>query len=86
VHVLAGDALGAKAVIGTRTPIGYLHCILSPGAAVDVSVPPDHAACVYVFEGAVRVGGRELRDGQLAVLGDGDAVHLTASARRSRSC
>jgi len=76
VHVLAGEALGAKAVIETRTPIGYLHWIFSSGAAVDVPVPPDHAAYVYVFEGAVRVGGREVEDGQLAVLGEGNSVHF----------
>jgi redox-sensitive bicupin YhaK (pirin superfamily) len=74
--VLAGEALGAKAVIETRTPIGYLHWIFSPGAAVDVPVPPDHTAYVYVFEGAVRVGGREVEDGQLAVLGEGNSVHF----------
>jgi redox-sensitive bicupin YhaK (pirin superfamily) len=81
MHVIAGEALGAKAVIETRTPIGYLHWIFSPGASVDVPVPPDHAAYVYVFEGAVRVAGREVKDGQLAVLGDGNRVQLEASER-----
>ena len=81
VHVVAGEALGAKAVIDTRTPIAYLHWILSPGAVVDVPVPAAHAAYVYVFEGAVRVGGREVKDGQLAVLGEGDGVRLDASER-----
>jgi quercetin 2,3-dioxygenase len=81
VHVIAGEALGAKAVIETRTPIGYLHWIFSPGASVDVPVPADHAAYVYVFEGAVRVGGREVKDGQLAILSDGNRVQLEASER-----
>jgi quercetin 2,3-dioxygenase len=81
VHVIAGEALGAEAVIETRTPIGYLHWIFSPGASVDVPVPADHAAYVYVFEGAVRVAGREVKDGQLAILGDGNRVQLEASER-----
>ncbi|MBV8091186.1 MAG: pirin family protein, partial [Alphaproteobacteria bacterium] len=81
VHVLAGEALGVKAVIETRTPIGYLHWIFSPGAAVNVPVPSDHAAYVYVFEGAVRVGGREVKEGQLAVLGEGHSVHFAATQR-----
>jgi redox-sensitive bicupin YhaK (pirin superfamily) len=81
VHVIAGEALGAKAVIETRTPIGYLHWIFSPGASVDVPVPADHAVYVYVFEGAVRVAGREVKDGQLAILGDGNRVQLVASER-----
>jgi hypothetical protein len=80
-HVIAGEALGAKAVIETRTPIGYLHWIFAPGASVDVPVPADHAAYVYVFEGAARVGGHEVRDGQLAILGDGNSVHFEASER-----
>jgi quercetin 2,3-dioxygenase len=81
VHVLAGEALGVKAVIETRTPIGYLHWIFSPGAAVDVPVPSDHAAYVYVFEGAVRVGGPVVEEGQLAVLGEGDSAHFAATQR-----
>ena len=81
VHVIAGEALGAEAVIETRTPIGYLHWIFSPGASVDVPVPADHAAYVYVFEGAVRVTGREVKDGQLTILGDGNRVQLEASER-----
>jgi redox-sensitive bicupin YhaK (pirin superfamily) len=81
VHVIAGEALGAKAVIETRTPIGYLHWIFSPGASLDVPVPADHAAYVYVFEGAVRIAGREVKDGQLAILGDGNRVQLEASER-----
>jgi redox-sensitive bicupin YhaK (pirin superfamily) len=81
VHVVAGEALGTRAVIETRTPISYLHWILSPGADVDVPLPRDHAVYVYVFEGTVRVGDREVGDGQLAILGDGDGVHLAASAR-----
>ncbi len=48
---------------------------------MDVPLPCDHAAYVYVFEGAVRVSGRDVRDGQLATLGEGDAVHLEASLR-----
>jgi len=79
VRVVAGEALGARAVIETRTPISYLHWTFSPGASVQTRVPREHAAYVYVFEGAVRVGGREVREGQLAVLGEGDSVDLKAS-------
>jgi hypothetical protein len=79
VRVVAGKALGTSAVIETTTPIFYLHWRFAPGASVEVPVPADHAAYVYVFEGAVRVGGREVTDGQLAVLGEGGAVRFDAS-------
>jgi redox-sensitive bicupin YhaK (pirin superfamily) len=81
VHVIAGEAVGEKAVIETRTPIGFLHWIFAPGASVDVPISPDHAAYVYVFEGAVRVARREVKDGQMAILGDGNIVRLEAAER-----
>jgi redox-sensitive bicupin YhaK (pirin superfamily) len=46
-----------------------------------VPVPADHAAYVYVFEGAVRVAGREVKDSQLAVLSGGNRVQLEATER-----
>ena len=55
-----------------------LMTAFAPSASVDVPVPSGHAAYVYVFEGAVRVAGRELKDGQMAILGGGNAVHLEA--------
>jgi redox-sensitive bicupin YhaK (pirin superfamily) len=81
VRVVAGEALGQKAVIETRTPISYLHWSFEPGAQVDVPLPADHAAYVYVFAGALRVDGQAVRDGQLALLGDGDVVRLAADER-----
>jgi redox-sensitive bicupin YhaK (pirin superfamily) len=81
VRVIAGEALGARAVIDTRTPILYQHWTLRPGARVVQPVPPDHRGAVYVFDGIARIGpaARAVRAGQLAVLGDGDAVELAAA-------
>src|SRR3954465_11197204 len=78
VRVIAGEALGARAVIETRTPIVYQDWTLQPGADVKVEVPADLRALVYVFGGSARVGnaGTEVSDGQLAVLGSGTSVRL----------
>jgi redox-sensitive bicupin YhaK (pirin superfamily) len=78
VKVVAGEALGVRAIIETRTPISYHHWTLSAGADANIPLPPAYAAYLYVFEGKLRVDGREIFDGQLAVLGDGDAVQLDA--------
>jgi redox-sensitive bicupin YhaK (pirin superfamily) len=80
VKVIAGEALGAKAVIDTHTPIVYQDWTLREGADATISIASDHDAFVYVFDGAARVGddGRETHDGQLAVLGKGDRVRLRA--------
>jgi hypothetical protein len=83
VRVIAGEALGVSSVIATRTPILYHHWTLAPGATVTVALPPDARVGVYVFEGAVTVSGVVVGDGQLAVLGDGDTVTLSADVASS---
>ncbi|HEY3594617.1 MAG TPA: pirin family protein [Polyangiaceae bacterium] len=80
VRVVAGEALGARAVIDTHTPIVYLDWSLDPGADVTFDVPDLETALVYVFQGALRVGDDiEVKDGQLALLGPGTAVRLRNS-------
>ncbi len=44
VRVIAGEALGVKAAIETRTPIAYHDWTLEPGASVEVPLPPAFAA------------------------------------------
>jgi len=81
VRVIAGEALGAHAVIETRTPIVLQDWTLQPGGDVRVSVPAGLQAFVYVFEGSARVGtaAREIDEGQMAVLGPGTSVRLSGA-------
>ena len=79
VRVIAGEALGKRAVIDTRTPISYLHFSLAPGAHHLQPTPPDHNVLAYVLCGAIRVDGREVVDGQMAIFGPGDAVELASA-------
>src|SRR6185369_9225090 len=87
VRVVAGEALGARAVIETRTPILYQDWILKPGASVRQPIPEAFDAFAYVFEGEALVGegDRVIREGQLAVLGAGEAVSLRAAKEASGS-
>jgi len=82
VRLLAGEALGGHAVIETRTPVLLHDWTLQPGARIDVPVPPDHQVFAYVFDGAIRTGEdeREVRNGQAALFGPGDAIRLSAPA------
>jgi quercetin 2,3-dioxygenase len=86
VRIVAGEALGVRAIIDTHTPVIYQDWSLEPGADVTVKAPPDHNALVYVFEGSALIGdkGREIRDGQLAVLGEGDTVRLRGASTNGR--
>jgi quercetin 2,3-dioxygenase len=83
VRVIAGEALGRRAVIKTRTPIAYLHFTLQPGAVVEQPISADHNAFVYGIAGQGRVAGRDLRSGQVAVLGGGEGVALEGPAAGS---
>jgi redox-sensitive bicupin YhaK (pirin superfamily) len=79
VRLLAGEALGGKAVIETRTPVLLQDWTLSPGAHVAVPVPAEFQVFAYVFGGSVLAGAeaREVGNGQAALFGAGDAVTLS---------
>jgi redox-sensitive bicupin YhaK (pirin superfamily) len=76
--VVAGTALGVAGAAQTHTPITYVDWTLQPGAKVETEVPADQNAMIYVFGGSLQVGDRPVLDGQLAVLGAGDRVGLSA--------
>jgi len=80
VRLVAGEALGVKAAVETLTPIVYQDWSLDDGADVTLPLAPNQRALVYAFEGEVQIGdddgGKKIRSGQLAVLGDGESVRL----------
>jgi redox-sensitive bicupin YhaK (pirin superfamily) len=84
VRVIAGEVGGHAGPGSTHTPIAYAHATLSPTARLDVPWRTDFNALVYVLAGAGSagdgVGARPIREGQLAVLGGGDHVTVTAGA------
>ncbi|MDX6405343.1 MAG: quercetin 2,3-dioxygenase [Blastocatellia bacterium] len=79
VSVIAGEAMGEKAVIETRTPIIYLHYRIEPGGAVTQKVPTAYNAFAYVVEGEGLFGadGERAEDGQMVLFAqDGDEVRI----------
>jgi redox-sensitive bicupin YhaK (pirin superfamily) len=82
IRIIAGEALGQKAVIDTRTPIIYLHYTLEPGGRAVASVPREYNTFAYVLEGPALFGDtRETGAiGQMVVFDqDGDSVAIEAS-------
>src|ERR1044072_3810227 len=51
VKVIAGEAMGQKAVIETRTPIMYLHYTLKPGGVVTQAARSNFNVFAYVVDG-----------------------------------
>jgi hypothetical protein len=83
VRVIAGEAMGRKAVIDTRTPILYLHFTLQPGASFTQPVPPDFNVFAYVVDGrgAFGANGEAAGDADAVVFAPGgDAVEMRADA------
>ena len=79
VTVIAGEALGQKAIIETRTPIMYLHYRIKPGGSVIQNVPREYNGFAYVIDGEGRFGSEKERavDGQMVLLApDGDEVRI----------
>jgi hypothetical protein len=80
VRVITGaTSLGtAGPVTAAATDARYFDVELPDGATFTEALPAGHAAFVVVHEGAVDVGGHEVRGVGLAQLGDGDAVRYRA--------
>jgi hypothetical protein len=79
VSVIAGEAMGEKAVIETRTPIIYLHYMIKPGGFVTQQVPHSFNTFAYVVDGAGLFGaeGERGTDGQMVMFApDGDEVRI----------
>jgi quercetin 2,3-dioxygenase len=84
VRIIAGSVDGLAGPGSTHTPMAMVHGSLEPGARLDLPWEVDFNALVYVLagEGSVGVEQRPLRAGQLAVLGRGDFVSVTAAGRQ----
>jgi hypothetical protein len=84
VRVLAGEALGQRAVIDTRTPIIYLDVSLRPGAVFAHPLPRGFHAFAYVVEGAGTFGADQTpaHAHELVLFrDDGEEARLEASLR-----
>ncbi|OIQ80350.1 quercetin 2,3-dioxygenase [mine drainage metagenome] len=77
-RLIAGEADGLKAAVRTHSPLGYQHWDMDLGARRAVAADFSERA-VYCAVGAVELGGRELRAGQMAVLDGRDAIDLVAT-------
>ncbi len=92
VRVIAGDTSeGTRGPVeGVPTSARYLDIGLRAGSVFSEPVAEDHAAFIYVFEGAVDVlAGRDADDrrvdaGTLALLAEGDWIQLSGVEPRNR--
>lgn len=82
VKVIAGESLGTKAVIETRTPIMYLDVRLTPGTVFVQPVPKEYEGFAYVWRGSGFIGDerKAASMGQVGLLDQGAELRLEAAA------
>jgi redox-sensitive bicupin YhaK (pirin superfamily) len=88
VRLIAGDVGDHAGPGSTYSPMTMLHATVQPGSRLVLPWRRDFNALVYVLAGQGTVGDerRPVHTGQLAVLGDGGTVTVTAdAAQESRS-
>jgi len=81
IRVIAGEVAGHPGPGSTHTPMAMVHATVAPGAQLDLPWRTDFNALVYVMSGDGFVGPNQLPigTGQLAVMGAGDALTLSAA-------
>lgn len=84
VRVIAGEVGPVRGPGSTYTPISIVHATLQPGAELDLPWNPAFNGLVYALAGRGTVGAEAapLREGQLALLGAGDSIKVTADAKQ----
>jgi redox-sensitive bicupin YhaK (pirin superfamily) len=84
VRLIAGELDGHRGPGSTYTPIAYAHASVNPGARLTTPWPADYTALVYVLSGSGSVGAerRPIKEGQLAVLGAGEAITVIADEQQ----
>ena len=81
VTVIAGQSLGKRASIDTRTPIMYLHLRLAAGASFTQETPESYNAFAFLIRGEVKFGDRLARENDAVIFArDGEAVTMTTES------
>ncbi|MBF6547004.1 pirin family protein [Nocardia brasiliensis] len=82
VRLIAGSVGGFEGPGSTYTPIAYAHASISPGGQLETPWPQHFTAMAYILSGTGTVGAerRPVREGQLAVFGQGDTITVSADA------
>src|SRR5438067_1811575 len=84
-RVIAGASHGVDGAVQREvTEPLYLDLEFAPGATFAQTLPPSHNAFVYVYRGALEIGGAEIKTQRMAILtNDAHSDGVTLNARES---
>ena len=82
LRVIAGEVGGVRGPGATHTPMAMIHATIAPGGELSLPWRRDFNALAYVMSGDGSVGPDHspIGTGQLAVLGAGDVLRLSAAS------
>lgn len=86
-RVIAGASHGVSGAVQREgTDALYLDVHLEAGTDFEQPLPAEHNAFVYVYRGAIEIGGQAVPQQRMAILANrGDGVRITASAQGARA-
>lgn len=80
VRVIAGTLAGVHGPMQTTSPTLFAHIHLEPGASITLPLGDVPELGIYLLQGWLELGrGAQLGSGELAILGAGSYITLTAS-------
>ena len=80
IRVVSGELLGVKGPVRAKTPVNAGTIVMKKGAHLEVPLPAEHNAFLYILEGTVNIGGYGLTDPLHAVVFGNDGEGITIEA------
>jgi redox-sensitive bicupin YhaK (pirin superfamily) len=79
IKVIAGKVNGTKGPVqDLAIDIEYFDIELAAGKTFEQATPKNYTVFAYVIEGSIEISGKQVTQGQCAVLGEGDLVKITS--------
>ncbi|GJQ51137.1 MAG: hypothetical protein HKUEN01_35230 [Candidatus Kuenenia stuttgartiensis] len=80
MHVFAGEVLNAKGPVPSQVEVNAATLVLKKDGTINIPLPQNHNAVVYLLDGKLNVGGFGMVEGLHLVhfKNDGEGIALTA--------
>jgi redox-sensitive bicupin YhaK (pirin superfamily) len=77
--VVAGECLGLQSSIDTMVPIEYIHVKMDENSTLEKEIEGSLNAMIYVFGGEIIVQNKVVKDGELALLSEGERIVIQSN-------
>ena len=79
VRVVAGECLGLQSSIDTKVRIEYIHAKMDVNSTLEKEIDESLNAMIYVFGGEIIVQNKTVKDGELALLSEGERIVIQSN-------